>query len=164
MACFTTCWARLKLYREGLSKLNPGQVHYFDTDSVIFSQRPGKPIPPLGYYLGEFTSELKPGDHIVESASAGPKNYGYRTKHGKVRGFTLNMRGQQQLNFDLLKENVLDEVTQPLEEPREISVHNPHKITRDVQVKHLKTVEETKHYKLVFDKRVIDPKSFKPIP
>ena len=102
MACFTTCWARLKLYREGLCKLKPEQVLYFDTDSIIFSRQPDEPAPPLGDHLGEFTSELKPGDHIVEFAAAGPKNYGYRTKDGKVEckvpGFTLNTRGQDQLN------------------------------------------------------------------
>ena len=83
-ACFTTCWARLKLYREGLSRVEPEQVLYFDTDSIIFSHRPGQPIPPLGNHLGEFTSELKAGDHIVEFAAAGPKNYGYKPKTEKL--------------------------------------------------------------------------------
>ena len=148
VACFTTCWARLKLYREGLSRVEPEQVLYFDTDSILFSHRPGQPIPPLGDHLGEFTSELKAGDHIVEFAAAGPKNYGYKTKDGKVeckvRGFTLNTRGQEQLNFDLLKQNVIDEVTEPTDDPREIRVHNPHKIKRDANTKTLHTVEETK--------------------
>ena len=168
VACFTTCWARLKLYREGLCKLKPEQVLYFDTDSIIFSRKPDEPAPPLGDHLGEFTNELKPGDHIVEFAAAGPKNYGYRTKDGKVeckvRGFTLNTRGQEQLNFDLLKVNVIDEVTQPEEDPREIRVHNPHKIRRDVETKTLETVEETKRYKVVFDKRVVDPDTFRSYP
>ena len=93
---------------------------------MIFLHRPGEPIPPLGDHLGEFTSELKDGDHIVEVAAVGPKNYGYRTRDGnvecKVRGFTLNTRGQEQLNFDLLKQNVIDEVTEPEEDPIEIRV------------------------------------------
>ena len=33
----------------------------------------------LGNYLGQFTSELDAGDHILEFAVAGPKNYGYVT-------------------------------------------------------------------------------------
>ena len=74
VACFTTCWARIKLYREGLSRLLPEQVLYFDTDSIIFSHRPGQPIPTLGDHLGEFTSELQADDHIVEFAAAGLKN------------------------------------------------------------------------------------------
>ena len=84
VACFTTCWARLKLYREGLSRVNPEQVLYFDTDSIIFSHRPSEPIPPLGDHLGEFTSELKARDQIVEFAAASPKNYGYKTQDRKV--------------------------------------------------------------------------------
>ena len=164
VACFTTCWARLKLYREGLSRLLLEQVLYFDTDSLIFSHRPGQPMLPLGDHLGEFTSELPPGDHIVEFAAAGPKNYGYKTHLGKVeckvRGFTLNARGQAQLNYELLKQNVLDEVTEPEEAPRELRVHNPHKIKRNADTKTLTTVEETKRYKVVFDKRVVDPDTF----
>ena len=141
---------------------------YFDTDSIIFSHRSGQPVPPLGDHLGEFTNELKAGDHIVEFAAAGPKNYGYRTKDGKVeckvRGFILNARGQEQLNFDLLKQNVIDEVTEPEDDPREIRVHNPHKIKREVNTNTLQTVEETKRYKVVFDKRVVDPDTFRSYP
>ena len=168
VACFTTCWARLKLYREGLSQLNPEQVLYFDMDSIILSHRPDQPIPPLGEHLGEFTSELKARDHIVEFAAAGPKNYGYKTKDGKVEckvhGFTLNTRRQQQLNFDLLKQNFIDEVTEPTKDPREIRVHNPHKIKLDTNTKTLQTVEETKRYKVVLDKRVINPDTFQSYP
>ena len=168
VACFATCWARLKLYREGLSRVHPEQVLYFDTDSIIFSHRPGQPIPPLEDHLGEFTSELKTGDHIVEFAAPGPKNYEYKTKDGKVEcklcGFTLNARGQEQLNFDLLKQNVVDEVTEPEDNPREIRVHNPHKIKRGTNTKTLQTVEETKRYKVVFDKRAVDPETFRSYP
>ena len=96
-------------------------------------------MSPKGDYLGAFTSELKPGDHIVEFAAAGPKNYGYRTSDGKVeckiRGFTLSTREQAQLNFDLLKANVIHEVTAPLEEPRVIHTSHSHKIKRDADTK-----------------------------
>ena len=51
----------------------------------------------------------------------------------KVHGSTLNTCGQEQLNFDLLKQNVIDEVTEPEEDPREMRVHNPHKIKREHQ-------------------------------
>ena len=94
---------------------------YFDTDSIILSCQEGQKSLPLGDYLGEFTDELEDGDHIVEFASAGPKHYGYRTARGKVeckvRGFSLNTRGREQLNFELLKENVICEVSDPLKEP-----------------------------------------------
>ncbi|CAH3029028.1 unnamed protein product [Porites evermanni] len=63
-----------------------------------------------GDYLGEMTDELE-GDVIVEFVSRGAKNYGYRTRNGKVeckvRGFTLNHRGAAVLNFDTMKRNIL---------------------------------------------------------
>ncbi|XP_078357381.1 uncharacterized protein LOC144642278 [Oculina patagonica] len=132
VTCFTTCWARLKPYQEGLAVLKPEQILYFDTDSLILGTDPSL---PLGDYLGDFTNELDDGDHIVEFAAAGPKNYAYKTKQGKVvckvRGFSLNVHGAHQLNFDTLRENVIAEVTSPLDKPRDIAVFNPHKITRD---------------------------------
>ena len=54
-AAFITCWARLKLYSY-LEQLQQ-QVSYFDTDSVIFSWKPGQPNIPLGDFLGEMTDE-----------------------------------------------------------------------------------------------------------
>lgn len=107
-------------------------------------------------------------DAIVEFATAGPKNYGYRTRLGtvecKVRGFSLNVRGQQQLNFDILKQTVLDEIRLPQEQPRTIPIFNPHKITRDVQTKKLLTLTEIKRYKIEADKRVVDRHSLQTFP
>ena len=163
IACFTTCWARLKLY-EALKTLEPQQTKYFDTDSIIYSWKPGQPELPLGTYLGEFTNELDRGDHIVELAAAGPKNYGYKTAQGKieckVRGFRLNVRGQEQLNFDILKSNVKEELQHPQAETRQIPVWNPHKIVRDNKNKSLFTETEIKRYQLVFDKRVNEPDTY----
>jgi len=163
IACFTTCWARLKLYQDGLSKLNPQQVLYFDTDSIIYSLKAGEPTLPLGDYLSKFTNELSEDDRIVEFASAGPKNYGYTTKKGKVeckvRGFTLNTHGQEQLNYKTLKQNVIPEVTSPQRNkstgesvPRKIPIVDPHKISRDPETKRLTTGEQIKNYRVVFDK------------
>ena len=56
MACFTTCWARLRFY-EALDLLKE-RVVYFDTDSVVFIHKPNMPDPPLGDYLGDFKDEL----------------------------------------------------------------------------------------------------------
>ncbi|KAL9985179.1 hypothetical protein ACROYT_G007549 [Oculina patagonica] len=129
-------------------------------DHLFLSRRPE--VFSLGDYLREFTYELEDGDHIVEFASVGPKNYGYRTARGKVeckvRGFSLNTRGREQLNFEFLKENVIREVSDPLTDPREIPVFNPHKITRDVNTKQLETLTEIKRYKRY--KRVVDTKDY----
>ena len=58
------------------------------------------------------TNELDEGDYIVEFVSGGAKNYGYATKHGKivckVRGFSLNVRGAKQLNYQVMKQNILE--------------------------------------------------------
>ena len=81
IAAFTTAYARLKLY--DLLDLLQERVLYYDTDSVIYLHKPGKPDPPLGNYLGDLTDELN-ADYITSFVSGGPKNYAYRTKKGKT--------------------------------------------------------------------------------
>ena len=111
IACFTTCHACLKLYEQ----LNDSKesVLYFDTDSIIFKTS-GEKKPDLGEYLGDFKNKLNEGDTIIEFVLGGPKNYGYQTRQSKqeckVRGISLNSEGSKQLNFPILKQNVLDEI------------------------------------------------------
>ncbi|XP_078364066.1 uncharacterized protein LOC144648356 [Oculina patagonica] len=166
VACFTTCHARLHLY-ESLQKLKE-RVLYMDTDSLIYLHRPSQYNPSLGDYLRDFTNELDPGDYITEFASAGAKNYGYLTKNGKkeckVRGFKLNCEGQQQLNYDALRENVVKEIQQPLAKPREHQIINSFHIVRDAKTSDVFTFPQYKSYKIVFDKRVVDPVTFQSFP
>ena len=162
-----TCHAHLKLY--SYLKTLQQQVLYFDTDSVIYSHKPGQPLLENGDYLGDLTHELDPGDTIVDFTSGGPKNYGYKTARGKikckVRGFTLsNIRGSRQLNYDILRQNVLDELTDTNEQRRLIDVVNPHVFTRNPATKQLKVTPRTKQYGLVFDKRVVEVETFKSFP
>ena len=104
----------------------------------------------------------------MEFAAAGPKNYAYKTQQGqvecKVRGFRLNCRGQDQLNFDILRNNVQLELERPLQEARSLPVWNPFKIVRDPQRKIIATETEIKRYQLVFDKRVVDPHTARSFP
>ena len=162
VACFTTCWARLRLYA-ALEPLRE-RVLYYDTDSIIFLQDEGQPNPTLGEYLGDFTSELDPDDYIVEFVSAGPKNYGYQTKLGhvecKVRGFRLNSEGKSQLNYNVMRQNVLDEIQKPQKHPRQTQIVKTHQIVRDPKHYQLYTFPEYKQYQLVYDKRVVDPHTF----
>ena len=108
IAAFTTAQAQLKLY----SVLECLQMRalYFNTDSVIFTSRPGEWVPPMGDYLGELTNELDDGDYIMTFVSGGPKNYAYQTKNGKtickVHGCTLNYHGSQNLNVSTMCEQV----------------------------------------------------------
>ena len=156
IACFTTCWARLKLYSY-LHSLQQ-QVLYYDTDSVIYTWKEGQPRIDIGDYLGDMTDELD-GDVIQEFVSGGAKSYGYQTVGGKfcckVRGFTLNVRGRQVLNYQSMKEHILETLNE--EEPADaIAVVNPNHFQRDQTAKKLKLVRQEKRYRLVFDKRVID--------
>lgn len=162
IAAFTTCWARLRLY-EAMESLEACQIMYLDTDSLIYNWKPGQPEIPLGCRLGEFSDELK-GDVITEFCAAGPKNYGYKTskmkQECKVRGFSLTVRASKNLNFETMRENIMQEVATPQESSRCIDVVYPHKIVRDSKSKTLYAREETKKYSLVADKRVIDKDSF----
>ena len=167
VAAFTTCLARLKLY-ESLEILGE-RVLYFDTESVIYRWKPGEADIPLGDFLGDMTNELDGGDYVTEFVSGGPKNYGYQTTNGKicckVRGFTLNVRGSRQLNYHIMRQNVLEEITDPLEEQRRnVEVINPHFFTHDPVSKRLKVTPRTKKYGPVFDKRIVDPSTFRSYP
>ena len=158
IAAFTTSHARLKLY-EALEKLDE-RVLYYDTDSVIYKTQAGQEKLPLGDYLGQFTDETD-GDPIVEFCSGGAKNYGYLTRGGKVeckvRGFSLNYEAKQRLNYYTMKENILKELDEPLEQARKTTITIPDYFERNQVTKKIKLTERKKKYQLVFDKPVIDP-------
>ena len=143
------------------------QVLYYDTDSVIYRWSPGQPIIPIGDYLGEMTDELE-GDVTVEFVSRGAKNYGYRTRNGKVeckvRGFTLNHRGAAGLNFDTMKRNILSELNEPQDHPRRLKVINPHHFVLDTTAKTIGLTKRVKKNGLVFDMRVLDPDTCVSVP
>ena len=79
------------------------RVLYFDTDSVIYTSKPGDWEPEPGNILGDWDNQLEPGEsHIVSFTSLGPKTYSYVTDTGRVEikakgisqnGFTENILG-----------------------------------------------------------------------
>ena len=164
VAAYTTAHARLRLYRimEPLGE----RVLYYDTDSVIYRSSPGDWNHPCGDQLGELTDELtcdgvgcsgcdKP--HFIQTfVSGGPKNYAYQLNSGqtecKVRGFTLNHANSAVLNFDAIKQLVLEG-----EEEDHIDLVNPNKITRDKYTQQIVNKKEVKRYKKVYTKRRILP-------
>ena len=109
---FTTAWAKLELYN--VMDLLGQDVLYVDTDSCMYVTRPDGPKPPLGDYLGNLTNEITPkhgaGSYITQFACGGPKNYAYVVSNGekccKIRGFTLNFKNSQILNFDSMKDAI----------------------------------------------------------
>lgn len=175
LAAFTTCHARLKLYAE-LEKLDR-DVLYFDTDSIIYKSD-GINDPPLGNFLGDFTDELD-GEVIRKFISGkqnyvyiicwctffciehniilfflgGPKNYAYSTDSTtvcKVRGFTLNYKNSLELNFDSMKNLILN-----MDKGGKIPIVNEKKICRDVKRRRVFNRLEVKNYGVVYNKRVI---------
>ena len=111
IAAFTTGLARLKLL-DLLDRLGKNAL-YMDTDSVIFTRpRTFDPLHDLlGENLGNLTNELKPGTHITEFISGGPKNYAYRCSDGsevwKVCGISQIFKVQQRKGFDVMKSMIL---------------------------------------------------------
>ena len=63
--------------------------------------------------------------------------------------------GQQQWSFDIMRQNLLDELTDVLDERRSINVVSPNFFMRNPATKQLKMVPSSISYGLVFDKRVI---------
>lgn len=97
------------------------------------------------------TNEVYDGDHITEFTSGNSKNYRYKIKNGKVcckvRGFIFNVRGSAQLNYEVMRQNVLDEITDPLDDDQlNIDVVNPYDFVRDPALKRVKVVPRLKWY------------------
>ena len=154
IAAFTTAYARLKLY-DLLDQLQE-QVLYYDTDSVIYLHKPGKPEPPLGDYLGDLTDELD-GDYITAFMSCGPKNYAYQTNDDKrvtkVRGITMDYATTKKLNLEVMRSVIHLYVNCGIQ--AKVTVDNPFKITRDKKKKKIITKRTKKDYRIVYNKRVV---------
>ena len=106
-------------------------------------------------FLGDLTNEINPkeGNFIETFVSGGPKNYAYRLDTGKtccnVRGFTLNFRNSQLINFD----SVVDMVKGV--GPETIRISDPRKIVRNGKTKEILTKSSTKDYRVVYSRRVV---------
>ena len=164
IACFTTSFARLELYRQ-IQKLQ-GRLFYKDTDSLILLHRPGMEEIPLGSFLGDYTSELTcpnvgcdgcQREHfIVEFYALGPKHYCLKCDTGKcivkVRGFTLTGKVADAINFESMKE--LLKATVEGDDASHI-VEQPSKITRNKAQSIIYNRPLHKKYRMIYDKRVI---------
>ena len=152
LATFVTSQARLKLYCE-LVRLGD-RVLYCDTDSIFHLSKPGLYEPSLGTNLGEFTNEIdiEHGTHIVEWATAGKKNYGYRTNTGKksatVKGFTFNYLTDLKLNFDSIKNTVTKAQHEKIACEQLVFKRNKKRMTVETSV-------QIKMYGFVYDTRIL---------
>ncbi|XP_065218772.1 uncharacterized protein LOC135844487 [Planococcus citri] len=120
-----TAEARLVLY-EYLEKLG-NCVLYCDTDSIIYTELPHDLKIETGPFLGQMGDELATeygeGAYITEFICGGPKNYGYCVKTAKneykyvvkIRGITLNHQVSKSLNFENMKEFILNPPPNPVQ-------------------------------------------------
>lgn len=132
VAAFTTAHARLHLY-DAVSKLDK-RVLYMDTDSVVFTHKPGMWEPKLSSYLGDWTNEVSPGLKITEFTTCGPKNYSYTTKDittgavnsiVKVKGLSLTTQAVDMIDASVLKSQV--DIFTSRKRPREEAFNLPAK-------------------------------------
>ena len=150
IGAFVTCYGRMHLFQE-LFKLDD-RVLYYDTDSIIFLSTPNMYEPELADFLGKFTNEIKGGNFIKEFVSAGPKNYGYLLNNGssvcKIKGFSVNFIASQKLNFESMKELVINQ------NDDKINVEQ-NKFIRDKNEWAIRTETMHKQYRQVYDKRIL---------
>ncbi|GFW20498.1 uncharacterized protein TNCV_4547651 [Trichonephila clavipes] len=110
-------------------------------------------IHPSVTFKGEFTDELN-GGTITSFVTRVPKNYAYKMSDGsevcKIRGFNLNFQNSLFLNYESVKELVSS-----MDATRFMTITNPRKITRDKKKRKVENKIESKTYKMVYDKRVI---------
>jgi len=97
IACFTSSWARLRLY--SMLDMLDKNVCYCDTDSVVYIENEQtKPI--VDQYIGEWTDEL--GDNYMDFwCCAQAKDYGYILNNGKqagkVKGFRVTAETENKM-------------------------------------------------------------------
>jgi hypothetical protein len=112
-----------------------------------------------GDRLGDITDELKPGEYISEFVSASPKNYAYKIcERGsvkiqtvcKVRRITLNYNASRLVNFDVIKNMILN-----CGPDDTVTVHTDKKIKRKKRGAGVAIVTEPedKIYRICFQKR-----------
>jgi len=113
VAAFTTAHARVELYKQ-LDLVGAERLVYCDTDSLVFSYRPGDVMPQTGDFVGDLTDEVLknygPHAYIDTFVALGPKMYAYSLtdeRSGKVikverraKGVVLNSEVSERLTFE----------------------------------------------------------------
>ena len=166
IAAYTTTHARLELY-EYLDTLGEN-VLYYDTDSVIYIQRPGDVDLPVGDYLGELTNELElygKNAYIRAFSSSGPKSYAFEvvnpdntnvTTVCKVKGICLNHKNSSTINFESLTNAILNNTSS-------LTLLNSNKIVR-TKTHSVVSKPEIRVFQVVYTKRKRCASSFETLP
>jgi hypothetical protein len=118
-------------------------------------QRDGEAELPTGEALGDLSSELKPGEWIVDFCCVAPKTYIYITNSGdvvsRVKGFTIDRQVRQSIHFDTL----LDLIYGPPGET--ITIDYPCNMTRNKRTMAVACGELSKRMKMTYTNRVVMP-------
>lgn len=156
IAAMTTSNARLRLYKE-MDALGE-RVIYSDTDSIIFLYDPTKYNTPIKGGLGNWTAETK--SPIVEVICPLSKTYAYLTEEDKkkrksqtdlkFKGVSQNYTNDKTINFNALKNTVLNQTGQKLVAQKTDFVKNNKEGT--IYVK-----ESVKENDLTYNKRQVLP-------
>ena len=111
IASMVTSYARCWLYNKCIAKLQPWQIHYVDTDSIIYSAIPDLPILTVGKGLGELTDEIVSQFGVKDTigiwCATGNKSYAFQLKNNtdksvvKVKGFTLGLVANALCDIDM---------------------------------------------------------------
>ena len=150
-AAFTTANARIRLMSM-LNWLNPSQLIYCDTDSVIFlydktdknhkyPTNDDKTKPSnirFGDALGEWENEFSNDEWISEIVVGGAKSYSYMTNKGKIiikqKGITLDRANSNIFTFDNVRKIVLENETLTSEKRYQFTWN---KTTKDIETKYV---------------------------
>src|SRR6266481_5844453 len=149
VAAFTTAHARLYLLQQ-LTRIGPN-VCYYDTDSIIYSKKPGDPEIPIGSSLGEWANEIKHGVELTGFCSIGPKSYAGRLSDGtslvKMKGVQWRFCNGEKLSYEGFKKM--------LTEGKKLSFDVPFHVERCLTTGTLQDVEQTRLIIQKYDKRIV---------
>ena len=135
----------------------------FLKDSCIFTHKEGEYEPVLGDYLGEFTNEIdkKKGSYIREIVASAPKAIAYvydtGVSHAICKGIAINNVAKLKINFESMKEIVLEDNDKKIEVEQLQFIRNKSDWT-------MRTEVGNKTYKYTFNKRIVLDNKYDTLP
>lgn len=160
LAAYTSALARVHLY--GYLDMLKERCLYHDTDSIIFSCKDGEEKPMLGDYLGELTDELiefGENSYIDEAVFTSEKSYAFIVKTPgkddsvvcKVKGLNLSYKNSKSVNFDSMKNLVLQDQNEILKLDNRVILRTGHSTVYSTQQEYTFKVNANKRIKIGSD-------------
>lgn len=160
LAAYTSALARIELYRY-LDMLKD-RCLYHDTDSIIFTCKANDVSPHLGDYLGDLTDELIDfGEdcYITEAVFTSEKSYAFKVKSPgkkdsivcKVKGLNLGYKNSEKVNFESMKNLVLENRSAELELDNRVILRDGSSTVYSTNQKYTFKVNASKRVKIGID-------------